>query len=55
MNYEQMEALLKTVTQMSAIVKQYYEQLIGAGFNEEQALSLTMSFQKSMMAGAIND
>ena len=49
MNIAQMDQALEAMRDLSILVRKHYEEMIKAGFTEEQALQLTVSMQLTML------
>lgn len=47
-SFDQMKESLKDI---AAILMEHYNQMLKAGFNEKQALQLTIGFQESFIRG----
>lgn len=48
----QLAEMERSLAQFASIVATYHQELISRGFSPEQALSLVLSFQASIIAGS---
>lgn len=52
MQEEQVHEMLAAITQVQAVLIHYHHGLLDQGFTREEALTLTLDFQRLMYAGA---
>lgn len=49
MNTGQKDQLIEAIKDMAFVMKEHYDKLISVGFGHEQALQLTIAFQRDML------